>query len=305
MHPIILVYAELLTVALMWSHAPVLIKFCLRYVSPWDLVVIRHVPAAIVFAIMLLLSAGSGSARRMLRADGWRILIVGSLGVTGYHFSLNTGQQYIPAGTAALIIGMVPLFTFILAAIALGERPTITRGVGIAIAFAGLYVCVRFGGGTTIRFDHIMGVLITLMAPVFAAFYTTFSRSLARKHGAVQAAAATIILGTLPLLTTIRPSTLSQLPALPGSFWAALLFLSLGCTVLGYILWAHALRRLEATNVAVFLYIIPLLGLLWGYLYLGEMLSVWILLGAALIITGVALTNWRASDNMSGPHPPA
>ena len=293
------VYIELLAVVVMWSHAPVLIKFCLRSVGPWDLVVIRHIPAALAFALVLAFEASRdshvrGTIRTMLRADWWRLTLVGLFAVAGYHFALNTGTQHIPAGTAAIIVGMVPVFTFIVASATMGERPTVGRAIGIAVAFAGVYVCVRYGGGKAVELTHVTGALITLIAPVFAALYITFSRPLVRRHSALHATAAAIMLGTVPLLATIRPELIRALPELSMSFWAALLFLSLGCTAFAYVLWAHALRRLDATNVAASLYVIPLLGVVWGNVYLDETITRWIVAGAVMIVAGVAITNRNA-----------
>lgn len=294
MSPLLLVYAEIIAVVLMWSHAPVAIKYCLQFVDPWTLVVIRHIPVAIVFAFILGFRSDAATLKTVTRTDWWRLLIVGFFAVTGYHFSLNSGAQYVTAGTMALIVGMVPLFTLLIAAIALRERVTLTRATGIVVAFFGLYICVRYGGAKAIELTHVVGVLITLLAPVFGSCYTVFSRPLARRHGAINATGMTFLFGTLPLLITVNPGMAAQIPTLPLGFWGALMFLSLGCTALAYVLWAHALRRLEATNVAVFIYMIPLLGLVWGWLYLGETLSIWIVLGAVLIVGGVAMANRRA-----------
>jgi drug/metabolite transporter (DMT)-like permease len=140
---------------------------------------------------------------------------------------------------------------------------------------------------------------VTLIAPLFRALFTTLSRPLSQRYGGLNTAALTIILGTLPLLVTVTPSKVRPLPTLPGSFWAALLFLSLGCTALAYVFWAHALKRLEATRVAVFIYAIPLLGLMWGRIYLGEPITVWLVLGGVMIVAGLVLTN-RAASNRNG-----
>ncbi len=297
------VYLELIAVAVMWSHAPVLIKYCLRYIGPWDLVIVRHVPATLVFLLFYALSRRRSSLVAMIRADWWRFFIVGFFAISGYHFTLNTGTQYITAGTAALIIGTVPVFTFLIAAAVLGERTTWVRATGIVLAFVGLYVCVRYGGGQSLGVTYFLGALVTLIAPLFSALFTTLSRPLSQRYGGLNTAALTIIFGTLPLLVTVTPSMVRPLPTLPGSFWAALLFLSLGCTALAYVFWAHALKRLEATRVAVFIYAIPLLGLMWGRIYLGEPITVWLVLGGVMIVAGLVLTN-RAASNRNGSDVP-
>ncbi|HOM56723.1 MAG TPA: EamA family transporter, partial [Candidatus Latescibacteria bacterium] len=99
------VYVYVLVTVLTWSHAFVAIKYCLRYVSPWELLVLRHVPAALVFCVYLAARRSLRDLRRILRDDGVRFLLLGAAAVTGYHLSLNMGSQVIPSGTVSLVIG--------------------------------------------------------------------------------------------------------------------------------------------------------------------------------------------------------
>jgi len=285
------IYLTAVATVLIWSHAPVTIKYCLRTVGPWDLVILRHVPAALVFGLYWAFSRQRRYLWDMARAHFWRLLLLGVAAVSGYHLALNFGSTRISAGTASLIIGMAPAFTFFVAAALLGERSTRRAAAGIVLAFAGLYLCVRYGGGRRVEVTYMLAALVTLLAPFFSSLHTTLSRPLARQHGALNLTALTIIFGTAPLLVTIRPSLISRLPTLSASFWAADLFLGLACTAFAYALWAHALRHLEATRVAVFLYLLPLLGLVWGSLYLAERVTGWLVLGGLMIVAGVVLTN--------------
>ena len=286
-----LVFVEAMLCVLVWSHAPVAIKYCLQSAEPWEFVIIRHAPAALIFAAYLALGRQRSRLVGMLNSDLWRFVGAGLLGVAGYHFVLNTGMQRIPAGAAALIIGMAPAFTFFLAAVLIGERPTWQTAGGVAIAFAGLFVCVRYGGGEQIELRYVLGALVTLLAPFFAAVYTTLSRPLAQRYGALDATAMTFVVGTLPLMLTTRPEMIAKLPSYSASFWAVAAFLGFGCTLAAYILWARVLQRLEATRAVVFLYAIPALGLVWGRLYLDERVTGWLVVGALLIVGGVVLTN--------------
>ncbi|HRU24199.1 MAG TPA: DMT family transporter, partial [Candidatus Latescibacteria bacterium] len=117
---------------------------------------------------------------------------------------------------------------------------------------------------------------------------------LSRKYGALNTTAFTIILGTVPLLVGADADLVHKAAALPAGFWAADLFLGLGCTAAAYLLWTKALQVMEATKVAVFLYLIPVLGIAWGWLYLDEPVSWWLVAGAALVIFGVVLANRKA-----------
>jgi drug/metabolite transporter (DMT)-like permease len=194
---------------------------------------------------------------------------------------------------------MSPVFTFLAAAALLNERPHRVQIVGVAVAFAGLFVCVRFGGGKELGITYLLNALVLLLSPFFASLHTTLSRPFSQKYGALNTTALTVILGTLPLLFGISPGLIHKIPTLSPGFWAADLFLALGCTATAYLLWTFALGHLEATKVAVFIYFIPVLGVLWGWLYLDEAITSWLLLGAALIVSGVVMTNRQRTRQSS------
>lgn len=283
---------------LVWSHAFVAIKYCLRSVTPWELVILRHVPAAIVFAGYWLLFDRRRQFLRMVRADGWRFLIIGLVAVSAYHGPLNFGAARIPAGTTSLIVGMAPIFTFLVAVALIGERPTWAKGAGIVLAFVGAYVCIRYGGGRHVGVTHVVGALVAMLGTFVSSFYTVLGRRLAQKHGALNFTALTFTFGTIPLLFTITPSLVKKVPTLPWDFWAADLFLGLGCTATAHVLWNSGLRHIEATKIAAFLSILPLLGIVWGWLYLDETVTAWLLVGGVLIVAGVAITNWRGERTL-------
>ena len=289
------VYVYVLVTVLTWSHAFVAIKYCLRYVTPWELLLLRHVPAALVFCAYLGARRSSHELRQILRDDGVRFLLLGAAAVTGYHLALNMGSQVIPSGTVSLVIGSSPVFTLVMAALLIRERPALWQISGVIIAFAGLYVCIRFGGGKDVDLRYVSGALVLLLSPFFASIHTTLSRPLSRKYGALNTTAFTIVLGTVPLLAGADADLIRKAAALPAGFWAADLFLGLGCTAFAYLLWTKALQVMEATKVAVFLYLIPVLGIAWGWLYLDEPVSWWLVAGAALVIFGVVLANRKAA----------
>ena len=284
-------YVAISAAILIWSHAFVAIKYCLRSVTPWELVILRHVPAALVFGAYWVMYRRGDQFVRMVRADGWKFVVAGFVAVTAYHWPLNWGAARIPSGMTSLMVGMAPIFTFLVAALLIGERPTWMKGGGILLAFVGAYVCIRYGSGRDVDLTQLIGALVAMLATFLSSFYTVLGRRLAQKYGALDFTALTFTFGTIPILFTVQPNLLAKLPALPWQFWASDLFLGLGCTGTAHVLWNSGLEQIEATQVSAFLAILPLLGIVWGWLYLGETLTAWLVLGGVMIVAGIAVTN--------------
>src|SRR5690606_5430141 len=81
-------------------------------------------------------------------------------------------------------------------------------------------------------------------------------------------------------------------PLLPGTFWLAIVYLILLPLVLGYAVWFFALERLDASQVSMFVFLVPVFGV--AFSSFSEPLTLNLLLGGAAILTGVLLTNWTA-----------
>ena len=281
---------------LFWSHAFVSIKYCLDYgVTPFELVILRHIPAALVFFVYLAVTGKIRLLKDMLLASPGAVIIGAMTTVAAYHFPLNWGAARIPAGITSLIVGMGPVFAFLLALTFLKERSKWFRFAGTIVAFSGLYVCVRFGSGKALDLQsaYWMGILGTLLAAAMAGTNIVSIRYLSERYGAVPTTSTLVIIGTLPLLPLVSGDLVQKLPGLPWDFWVVDLFLGLGCTATAYLVWAYGLSKVEASRLSAAIYVVPVLGFVWAWVYRDEAITLWIVLGAAMVMAGVILTNWR------------
>ena len=137
--PRIWIYVALVGLFVIWSNSFHAVTYFRREVgiSASALVTLRYGPVAI-FCLLYLFFRRRESIP-MLRRDGWKLLLMGLFMVPGYNLALNWGQGRVPPATASLIIAMNPVFTFLLATALLGERATLTRWLGLAVAFVGIY----------------------------------------------------------------------------------------------------------------------------------------------------------------------
>jgi drug/metabolite transporter (DMT)-like permease len=290
MKPTKTTYLLLLLVVLIWGNSFIAIKHAVQFLAPMELTILRFIPVALVFGV-LLLTTRRAAFWQMVRADWPRLVLLGLLGAVAYNLALNTGERRVPAGTASLIISLNPAFTFILSVLFLKERPTIKKAMGLAIAFLGLYVIVRYATDQRVDFSYLRYVFITMLAPLCWASYTILGKPMVARYPPLMVVGGAMMAAVVPLLLFVRGDLIAKLPTLPPSAWLSIAFLSLVCTVFAFVIWFRALQTMEASRAASFVYLEPLFGVSFSKLLLDEPITLALLIGATLLIGGVYLVN--------------
>ena len=283
-------YIALILTTAAWGGTFVAVKQALHYLDPLQLLFVRFVPATLAYAALIGLWHRRIVAR-MLIGDWRSLCLMGLLGVTLYHLPLNLGEKLIPAGTASLLMAVNPAFVMLFSMAILGERATRSRVLGLAIAFVGLVLVMRAPISGQMGLRYLGGLLISLISPISWALYTVISRPLAARYPPLAVTGVATILGAVPVLALLGPSSLPAAAAMPWDGWASVLFLALVSTVAGVTVWVLALQRLDASRVGAFIYLVPLWGVLLSRLLLAEPMTPALLAGGAVVIAGVALVN--------------
>ena len=280
----------LVLVTLIWGNTFVAIKIVVAHVSPLQLVTVRFVPAALVFAAFLLPTRGR-QVWRLVRTDGWRLALLGLTGTVLFNVFVGWGQTRISANVSSLIIALNPGFTYGFSVLFLGERLTWRQAVGLAIAFGGLAVIVLWGGGQVVAWEDVPYALVTMLASTCWAVYTVLGKALVARHPPLLVTGTAIMFAVLFSLVFVGPDLLARLPAAPVSLWMGVFFLALFSSVLAFVVWFGALERMPATRVAGFTYLVPLFAVALGLLLLGEPITPALVTGAGILVVGVWLVN--------------
>jgi len=296
------VYAMLGVLSLLWGIAFVGIKEALAELSPAALTILRF---AIADACLLVVMAAWAPARpRLQRGDVWRLVVLGVTGVPGYHLALNWGEQRTSASVASLIVATAPVMVALGSAALLGERATARRWIGIGLAFSGVAVLALADPADGVQ-TSVIGVLVSVIAPLMWAIYVIVGKPLADRASAIQVTAASMLIGSLFLLPLLRGETFEEIGALSGSGWLWMVLLGVGSSVAGYFIFVWALGKMDATKVSVFLYAVPVVALFTAWLILDERLGVSMIFAAAMVITGVVLAQQDKGEEGAVPALPA
>lgn len=272
----------LLTLAAIWGASYMFIEIALRDLEPTTMMAARLVIASV---FLLGLMAARGLLPRLLRA-GKRAFALGLVNSALPFTLIAWGQKHIDSGVAAIANATVPLFVAILAIwLARSERATGLRIVGIALGLVG--VGVLAGVQPEVDAWAVAGTLAVVAASISYAFAGLLLQRLTARVDTITLSTATMLGATLALL----PFGIAQAPAsLPG--WeagASVLALGVAGTGLGILLFMKMLGDFGAFRAGLVTYLMPVTALLYGAFLLDEVVSGWMLVGMALILSGVAL----------------
>jgi len=263
-----------------WGSTFVFTKPLLSSVSPLSLATLRF---AVAVAVLWPLVLRSGRRPALGRLPA----LMGFLGVFLAYLCQNVGLEHTSAANAALIQGGIPVLTALLAAAALGERPTASILAGIGFSLAGVAAVVLGGSGGEFGIAAFGDALVLVSGLAMAAFLVVGRRVFATSDP-LAVVAGVAFYGLLFLLpASAAELAMGGVVRPDGSDLLGLLYLGAGASGLGFVLWAYGLRHLEAGRAAVFANLTPLVGVTLAVVALGEPLSSFHLVGSVLILGGV------------------
>lgn len=269
-----------------WSTSFLWIKVLVTEVPPAWMSVWRLALGAAVLSITALFMKRSERVFSPI-AIPWRVIVVvASLGNALPYTLIHAGEVTVTSGIAAVLMGTMPLATFALAWLLLGERLLAIQTVGLLLGFFGLVFLIGVDALSSLNLTKGQ-FLITAGAICYA-----LSATLVRKLGSSRSIAnAAITLWLATALVTPFALLESPSPVFPQSTftWVALMILGVFCTGIAALLYFQLLDQVPANKFAQINYIIPVLGYVWGLLFLGESVSWQAIVAAIMILVGVNL----------------
>jgi len=188
------------------------------------------------------------------------------------------------------LIGLIPIWSAVLSAAVLQERLGGRKILGLVAGAVGAVLVVTKGeiGRDVLALPSTRGDLLVLASTINWAVYTVLGHRTLKRLGSGRATAASMLLGWLMLTPLfVGTSGWRELSGLSPTAIGCVVFLGVGCSGLGYLFWYAALERLEASRVAAFLYLEPLVTLATAMSLLDETMSRTTLAGGVLVLLGV------------------
>jgi drug/metabolite transporter (DMT)-like permease len=285
--PVLLLAGSMALLQFLASICYPIAKYGLDQIGPFTFAFYRFILSSVV-----LLSITRLIKRRppIEKRDWWRI---GGLGVLIIPFNQTlflVGQSLTGAGHGAFLFATTPVWIFLLAIIHLKERPHWRRTLGIVIATAGV-LGIMWAGLADVGTRYLFGDLIILVSVMAWAYYTILGKPLVRKYGAIRITAYALAIGSALYLPFGFFSAINYDYSKANlAAWGSVVYMALGLSVIVYVMWYWLLKHLEASRIAVYHNVQPIIASAVAYLFLGEPLSTGFVIGGLVVLSGVIIT---------------
>jgi drug/metabolite transporter (DMT)-like permease len=228
---------------------------------------------------------------RVTRRDLGVLALQSFAGIFAFNVLLLYGLSYTSAAEGGIVTSTTPAVAAALAVIVLGERWSGARTAGVALVVVGILALNLAGSGLGTRGPWpLVGNLLVFGAVVGEAVFVVCSRVAAQRLPPLVVATAISALGFVMFL----PIAALELRAFPLSRlvptdWTIVAYYGVLVTVVAFLLWARGVARVPASVASVFTGVLPVSALAFSHGVLGEIITAWHLLAAALVAAGIVV----------------
>lgn len=241
----------------------------------------------------LLVWRSAGSLPRIGIADLARVCAMGATGILMYNLCFFYGLQHVQAGRGALVIALNPVAVALAAWLLMGETLSRVKVLGVLVALIGCLIVIGRGDPLALlRGDIGSGDLAILGCVAAWCAYTLIGRYAGRSLAPLTMTFyASLAGGLMLLLAGLAEGSLRSLPSVSWRAVAALLYLGVLGSGFSYVWYAGGVMRLGAARAAAFINLVPVSAVLLAAVILDEHVGLSVLVGGALVLGGVWLTN--------------
>ncbi len=275
-----------LALGFMWGSSYLFIKLSVDTFGTFTLVALR---LAIGAALLWIVIRAAGQERRGQRRIYGHLVVMAVINI-GIPFSLITwAEQSVDSSVAAILTAAVPLWAIVIAPLFLHDEPIRVNGI---VGFGGVVLLTSRGLQSGLRSD-VTGEIALLGASLSYAIGAVYSRRNMRGGppcvpAVFQVTFAMLIAGAIALATEHPWTDSPDLEAIVSILW-----LGVFGSGLAYLVNFRLLAAWGATRTTLVAYVIPVVGIVLGYIVLAEPIDGRLLVGTALVVGGVALVNSR------------
>jgi drug/metabolite transporter (DMT)-like permease len=278
---------------IIWGTSFLWIKIAVREISPFMLVSFRTLFALLGLGGFLLAVRSARATWVQIKTKLWVFIVLGLINIVTPWLLISWAGQHIDSGLSSILNSTMPLFTIMISPFFVrDDRFTLKKAAGLLTGFAGVVILLYPNLGAEWS-THLAAQAAVLIAALCYGGSTVFARKLAKglpsqTQAFLQFSTATVMIWAFTL-STERPLVFPQLPIT----WLALVWLGLLGSGLAYIIYFDLLPRIGPTRMSMVTYILPVVGVLLGIIFLDERFHWGAIIGTLLILSGILIVNLK------------
>lgn len=275
-----------LLTAIVWGTSFISTKQLLTDLSPFEILFLRFAIGYIALWVLY---------PKRLKFTDWKteisIFLAGLSGVTVYFLAENYALTYTYASNVSLLVSVAPLLTGVLAHFFLSDKLKKNFMIGFLVAIIGIAL-VSFSGTTVLKLNP-KGDLLAVGAALLWAIYSIIIQNVAGKKINILTLTRRIffygLVTMIPLMFYLDFSVTKEILLVPSNL-LNLLYLGVVSSAICYITWNKAMEILGAVVASTYIYIIPVVTVIFSFFILDEKITVYMLCGIVLVLSGLILS---------------
>jgi drug/metabolite transporter (DMT)-like permease len=284
---------QLALLAALWGASFLFIRVGVTDFGVAPLMALRVGIGALSLAIVLVARRPLRQSLATLRSRAVPLLVVGILNSAAPFCLFAYAELTLSAGVTSVINASAPLWGALVGFVWLKDRLSALRSAGLVIGFLGVSMLVwdqiaTSHGGSATPMTAALAAGAGLGATLLYGVAANYTKRYLTGVDALTVATGTMIGATVVLV----PLAALYWPAAPISLhaWGAVIALGVACTGVAYMLYFHLIATIGPARAITVTFVIPIFGILWGALFLGETVSAGMLEGGVVILIGTALS---------------
>lgn len=271
---------------LLWGGNMILGRYLSDYFGPWSIISTRLVIGGSIFVLLLLQSGELNNIKRI--TNWWVIISLAVTGVIGFQSLLYYGLRLTTATNAGLLNSLTPLLTAFLAAAFLKEKLNYHHWVAATVTIFGLAFILSEGDlSNLLRLNFNTGDLLVLAAMVSWVTYSLIAKKAMISMSPLLITALGVLLSIFVVIPLgVVEANYTQTPVITSNALLALLFISIGPTVLSLLFWNQGMKIIGPSRASLFLNTVPVYIIIINAVFLGVMPYQYQMVGMVLIFAG-------------------
>ncbi|MCT4509945.1 MAG: DMT family transporter [Tepidibacter sp.] len=274
-----------ITCSLLWGISFLSIKVTVIAIPPISLAILRF---SIAITTLFLFRIIKKDFSKIEKQDIPKMMLAGLLGISFYYYFQNTGIKLIPASQASIILGAIPIFSLLAESLVYKIKLTRKKIFYVLLSFIGVFILT--GVNQNSSSSSFLGYFMMFATVVSWILYCMVIKPLFKKYSQMTILYYQSIFGVIFLI----PFSLFEkidFKSFDISIIMHLLFLGVLCSALAYTLYIFAMSHLGVSDAAVYLNLIPLVGVLASFTILHEVISFNQIIGGFLLLFSVYMIN--------------
>ncbi|ADQ78228.1 protein of unknown function DUF6 transmembrane [Paludibacter propionicigenes WB4] len=282
-------YSAIVLSMVFWSFSFIWTRVAIHSFQPMTLITLRLILASLLLFVVL---KSTGRFQKLRRKDVKWFLSLAFFEPFIYYVGETYGLTMVESTLAAVIVSTIPLFAPVVAFVVLRERISWSNIVGIVVSLIGVFfVIYEPTGGLK---ANPQGVALLFLAVFAAICYATVLRKVPDYYNNMSVIFYQSLLGLLFFIPTFLVTDYPTIHTLrvSGESLIALFMLSVFASVIAFVLFAGAVRKVGVTRTNVFVNLIPVFTAILSWVILDEILTLSKWIGIVIVVVGLFVSQW-------------